>query len=46
MASSPLPKGVTGIKIIPREWGIEKCYRLPSGSEVSMSVRFDSYFRS
>ena len=34
IASLPLPKGATEVKIIERGWGIERCYVTPDGDKV------------
>ena len=34
MISPPLPEGVTKVKIVEREWGIERCYISSKGIEI------------
>ena len=40
MSAPPLPKGAAEIKIIEKEWGIERCYVSPDGEEVCTPVTF------
>ncbi len=46
MVSKPLPKGATEVKIIPRKWGIERCYKTRTGIEVCTPAPFDSWYKS
>jgi len=40
IASQPLPKGSTEMKIIERSWGIERCYVTPDGDKVCTPAPF------
>ncbi len=35
-----LPKGLTSVKIIERNWGIERCYVTPDGERVCTPAPF------
>lgn len=37
----PVPKGITEVKIIEREWGIERCYKSNDGEEHCIPASFD-----
>ena len=39
-AASVLPKGLTEVKIIERNWGIEKCYVTPDGEKICTPAPF------
>ena len=40
IASAPLSKGSTEVKIIERSWGIERCYVTPDGENVCTPAPF------
>ncbi len=40
IAATPLPKGLTEVKIIERSWGIERCYVTPDGEKVCTPAPF------
>jgi len=42
MVSPPLPKSATEIKIVEREWGIERSYKNPNGTEICTPAPFNS----
>ena len=42
MVAPALPKGTTEVKIIEREWGIERCYKSPDGIEQCIPAVFIS----
>ena len=41
--SSRLPNGSIEMKIVEREWGIERCYISPSGEEICSSIPLSAY---
>ncbi len=43
---SPLPKGSTEMKIIERNWGIERCYVTPDGEKVCTPSPFSTNRRN
>ncbi len=38
-----LPKGTAAVRIIEREWGIERCYRSKDGKEECIPAAFDTW---
>ena len=42
MASLPIPKEAIQIKIIERDWGIERSYKTPHGPKICTPAPFDS----
>ena len=38
-----MPKGITEVKIVEREWGIERCYKSPGGPEVCTPAPFNRW---
>ena len=40
VAKALLPKGATEVKIIEKNWGIERCYISPDGDEVCTPAPF------
>ena len=40
MISPALPKGATGVKIVERCWGIERCYISADGEEICTPAPF------
>jgi len=46
MASLPIPKGAIEIKIAERDWGIERSYKTPKGTEVCTPAPFYSSLKS
>ncbi len=42
IASLPIPKQATEIKITQRDWGIERSYKTTNGAEVCKSILFNS----
>ena len=40
IASKPIPKEAIEIKIIKRDWGIERSYKTPNGTEVCTPAPF------
>ena len=43
MASEPLPKGVKEVKIVAREWGVERCYKTTCGKDVCTTAPFERF---
>ena len=43
LVAPSLPKGATEVKIVEREWGIEKCYKSCDGIEQCIPAVFDSW---
>ena len=46
MVSEPLPKGVTDVKIVAREWGFERCYRTTCGKDICTPAPFEHFLRT
>ena len=46
IASQPIPKEAIEIKIIKRDWGIERSYKRPNGTEVCTPAPFYSSLKS
>ena len=44
MVSLPLPKEAIDIKIIRREWGIERTYKIPGGHKIYTPATFITNF--
>ena len=42
-STSNMPRGITEIKIIEREWGIERCFRSRDGKEYCVQAAFDKW---
>ncbi len=38
-----LPQGISEVRIIEREWGIERCYKSREGREECIPAAFDSW---
>tara|TARA_E500000331_G_scaffold7828_1_gene7535 strand:+ start:468 stop:632 length:165 start_codon:yes stop_codon:yes gene_type:complete len=43
MPSSRLPNGSIQMKIVEREWGIERCYLSSNGEEICLPAPLASY---
>ncbi|WP_269622617.1 hypothetical protein [Prochlorococcus marinus] len=43
MPSSHLPNGSIEMKIVEREWGIERCYLSPNGEEICSPIPLTAY---
>ncbi len=43
LAAPALPKGTTEVKIVEREWGIERCYKSKDGNEQCIPAAFDTW---
>ncbi len=43
LVAQPLPRDATKVKIVSREWGIERCYRTPSGDDICSPAPFESW---
>ena len=46
IASTPLPKSSTSVKIIERSWGIERCYVTTDGEKVCTPAPFSTNHRN
>ena len=40
MTCPPMPKGATEVKIVERDWGIERCYVSPEGEQICTPAPF------
>ena len=40
MTCPPMPTGATEVKIIERDWGIERCYVSPEGEQICTPAPF------
>jgi len=36
-----MPKGITEVKIVEREWGIERCFKTRDGRDYCIPASFD-----
>ena len=46
IAVHPLSKGATEVKIIERNWGIERCYVTPDGESACTPATFSTNHRN
>ncbi len=42
MISPPLPKNATEIKIVQKEWGVERSYKTTGGAKICTPAPFDA----
>ena len=38
-----MPRGITEVKIVEREWGIERCFKSRDGKEHCVPAAFDTW---
>ena len=43
LAVPPLSKDTVEVKIVEREWGIERCYKTRDGNEQCVPAAFDTW---
>tara|TARA_A100001037_G_C14790519_1_gene474433 strand:- start:17 stop:172 length:156 start_codon:yes stop_codon:yes gene_type:complete len=39
--ASAMPRGITEVKIVEREWGIERCFKTRDGNDHCIPASFD-----
>jgi len=43
LIASTLPKDISSVKIVEREWGIERCFKSKDGKEHCVPAAFDTW---